>query len=37
MHFYSNTYAWLALADTLRTDSIDFDKDKLTLIKELLA
>ena len=29
--------SWLALADTLRTASIDFDNEKLRIIKEILA
>lgn len=34
---HGRPYAWLALADALRTDSIEFDKDKLNLVRELLA
>lgn len=28
---------WLALADELRTDSVDYDDKRLTLIKEILV
>lgn len=28
---------WLAIADTLRTASIDFDSEKLRIIKEILV
>lgn len=28
---------WLAIADTLRTASIDFDNEKLKIIKEILV
>ena len=29
--------SWLTLADTLRTASIDFDNEKLRIIKEILV
>lgn len=33
----SNSQNWLPLADTLRTASIDFDNEKLRIIKEILV
>lgn len=31
-----NTYAWLTIADALRTASLDYDERKLKIIKELV-
>lgn len=35
--FMQNIYAWLTIADELRTASIDYDKNQIAKIKEILV